>query len=192
RDGPVVRLEGAAEGMLAQFRAERAGPDPRLVEKLLVERVLACWLQVGYADVAATQQSSQVIFHLAAARRQESSQRRDLQGSRQVGAGRRILGAPGSPVAVGVKTRWRRRRWGEGRGGRGGQGGGGAAAPARRPPARPSLPRRAGGGGARRDGARRGKNRGGEGEDPPLRRPHRRHPRRSIMPAVRSRRITRS
>jgi len=35
---------------LDQLRAELSGPDPSPLEKLLVERVLICWLQVHIAD----------------------------------------------------------------------------------------------------------------------------------------------
>src|SRR5262249_40546452 len=36
---------------LEMLRAELAGPDPTPIERLLVERVVACWLQVHHADV---------------------------------------------------------------------------------------------------------------------------------------------
>jgi hypothetical protein len=36
---------------LEELRAELAGPNPTPVEKLLVERVVACWLQVQDADM---------------------------------------------------------------------------------------------------------------------------------------------
>ncbi|HMC66385.1 MAG TPA: hypothetical protein VKI65_15730 [Gemmataceae bacterium] len=35
---------------LEQLRAELTGPEPSPLEKLLVERVLICWLQVHIAD----------------------------------------------------------------------------------------------------------------------------------------------
>jgi hypothetical protein len=43
---------------LAALRAELAGPQPSRLERLLVERVVACWLQVYHADAIAAQAGS--------------------------------------------------------------------------------------------------------------------------------------
>jgi hypothetical protein len=33
------------------MRKELAGPDPSVLERLLAERIVACWLQVQYAEI---------------------------------------------------------------------------------------------------------------------------------------------
>jgi hypothetical protein len=49
--GQDLAFREALTGKLAQMRAELAGPEPSPLERLLVERVVACWLQVQDADV---------------------------------------------------------------------------------------------------------------------------------------------
>jgi hypothetical protein len=49
--GKDLAFREALVGKLAQLRAELAGPNPAPVERLLVERVVACWLQVQDADI---------------------------------------------------------------------------------------------------------------------------------------------
>ena len=54
---------GFREGILAKLemlRTELAGPRPTPIERLLVERVVACWLQVYHADAI----SSPLMAHL--------------------------------------------------------------------------------------------------------------------------------
>jgi hypothetical protein len=50
----LVLKEGVLSKM-ASLRGELAGPDPSPVERLLVERVVACWLQSCAADVRCAQ-----------------------------------------------------------------------------------------------------------------------------------------
>ena len=45
----------AWERKAAALRDELAGPDPTPLERILVERAVACWLQVSYADAMAAQ-----------------------------------------------------------------------------------------------------------------------------------------
>jgi hypothetical protein len=49
--GDNLAFEEALVRKLDLMRAELAGPDPTPVERLLVERVVACWLQVQDADI---------------------------------------------------------------------------------------------------------------------------------------------
>jgi hypothetical protein len=49
--GKNVAVREALNRKLELLRAELAGPNPTPVEKLLVERVVACWLQVQDADI---------------------------------------------------------------------------------------------------------------------------------------------
>ncbi len=46
---PVVRE--ALPVRLKAMRKELAGPDPSALERLLAERIVACWLQVQYAEI---------------------------------------------------------------------------------------------------------------------------------------------
>src|SRR5262249_56985094 len=49
--GNDLAFREALRRQLELLRAELAGPSPSPVERLLVERVVACWLQVQDADV---------------------------------------------------------------------------------------------------------------------------------------------
>jgi hypothetical protein len=49
--GKNLMFKEALARKLELMRAELAGPDPTPLERLLVERVVACWLQVQDADV---------------------------------------------------------------------------------------------------------------------------------------------
>jgi hypothetical protein len=49
--GENLAFKEALVRKLELLRAELAGPNPTPVERLLVERVVACWLQVQDADV---------------------------------------------------------------------------------------------------------------------------------------------
>src|SRR5262249_40582292 len=49
--GEDLAFKEALTRKLALLRAELAGPNPTPVERLLVERIVACWLQVQDADV---------------------------------------------------------------------------------------------------------------------------------------------
>src|SRR6516164_1103310 len=53
--GRNLLLLESARRKAEQLRAELAGPAPSPLERLLVERVVACWLQVHYADAAYAQ-----------------------------------------------------------------------------------------------------------------------------------------
>jgi hypothetical protein len=44
-------LKEALPRKLQRLREELAGPNPTPIERLLVERVVACWLQVQDADI---------------------------------------------------------------------------------------------------------------------------------------------
>ena len=48
---------------LDAMRTELAGPKPSSIERLLVERVVACWLQVYHADAIAAQYEDRTFAH---------------------------------------------------------------------------------------------------------------------------------
>jgi hypothetical protein len=77
---------------LELMRAELAGPDPTPLERLLAERVVACWLQVQDADVryAQGQQGctpAQGTYHQ---RRMDRAHRRFLSAVRTLALVRRL------------------------------------------------------------------------------------------------------
>jgi hypothetical protein len=53
--GKDLALQEALTRKLQLLRAELLGPDPSALERLLVERVVACWLQMQEADIRAAQ-----------------------------------------------------------------------------------------------------------------------------------------
>jgi hypothetical protein len=62
-DDPLTRR--GYERTLGQMRAELAQPGDGALERLLIERILTCWLQLGYADALAAQQAGQVSIEWA-------------------------------------------------------------------------------------------------------------------------------
>ena len=76
---------------LDQMRAELAGPNPSAIEKLLVDRVIACWLQVYHADLMAARAddgSLQTGDYLQ--RRQDHAHRRFLNAVKLLATVRRL------------------------------------------------------------------------------------------------------
>jgi hypothetical protein len=90
--GPNLLLRESVERKAAQLRAELAGPGPSPLERLLVERVIACWLQVQYADAAYAQQTSPSPGqHTAALKRQAGSHQRYLHSIKTLATVRKLL-----------------------------------------------------------------------------------------------------
>jgi len=71
---------------LEEHRAELAGPSPSHLEKLMVDRICVCWLQVHAADMSAANQSN-----VETTRRQNAAQTRYLAAIRQLAVVRRLL-----------------------------------------------------------------------------------------------------
>src|SRR5205085_2151017 len=77
---------------LELLRAELAGPNPTPLERLLVERVVACWLQVQDADVRYAQAMKQATmawseFHQ---RRMDRAHRRYLSALKTLAQVRKL------------------------------------------------------------------------------------------------------
>ena len=92
--GSNALIQQAAERKVAALRQELLGPAPSPLERLLVERIIACWLQVQYADQAA------VAFEKKGGRfaegdywqkQQERAHRRYLSAIRTLAQVRRLL-----------------------------------------------------------------------------------------------------
>jgi hypothetical protein len=87
------------------LREELSGPSPSPLERLLVDRLIACRLQVEHADYqAAHMQETSPALQRLAQRRQESAQRRLLAAVRELALVRRLLRPPPSPVEVALRT----------------------------------------------------------------------------------------
>jgi hypothetical protein len=78
--GPNLLLRESVERKLEEMRAELTGDDPTPLRQLLVERVLACWLQTAYVDaVSAGVKEATPAQRAAALRIQKGCHRRHLQ-----------------------------------------------------------------------------------------------------------------
>jgi hypothetical protein len=58
------------------LRAELAGPDPTPLERLLVDRIVACWLQVHHADAMVAQAGDVSLRQADFARKRQNSAHR--------------------------------------------------------------------------------------------------------------------
>ena len=78
-------MRETVERKLAEMRRELTGLNPSALEKLLVDRVVACWLQLNHADTAYTgNQSQSVAVRKELDKRQDSAQRRYLGAIKQL------------------------------------------------------------------------------------------------------------
>jgi hypothetical protein len=99
--GPDLLLRESLGRKLEELRAELAGPAPSPLEKLLVCRVVAGWLQVHYADAAYAQLRGGGLGpaqHASALKRQTAAQQGYLQAIRALATVRQLLRPPLSPV----------------------------------------------------------------------------------------------
>ncbi len=105
--GPDLLAREALSRRLASLKAELAGPAPTPLDRLLVERIAATWLQVNYADaVAAQARDISVKQAELALERQDRAHRRHLAAVATLATVRRLLPVapstdPGLPEAVG-------------------------------------------------------------------------------------------
>jgi hypothetical protein len=93
--GNNLHLRECLVRKLAELKQELAGPDPTPLERLLVARVAACWLQVSYFD--ALQAQTRPLTPAQAQqlqRQQEGAQRRFLAATRALASVRKLLPSP--------------------------------------------------------------------------------------------------
>lgn len=99
--GDQVAHKEALERELVKMREELAGKNPSPIEKLLVERVVTCWLQVHQADLVVAQSKSQSLasgdYHQ---RRQDRSHKRLLAAIKTLATVRRLA----LPIQVDVQV----------------------------------------------------------------------------------------
>ena len=103
--GPNLLLQESTRRKAEQLRAELAGPKPSPVERLLVERIVSCWLQTNYADSAYAQLSkgTNPAQHTAALQRQNSAQQRYLQAVKALATVRKLLRPSPAPVEIATR-----------------------------------------------------------------------------------------
>jgi hypothetical protein len=93
----------AVRRRLAALRAELAGPQPQPLERLVVDRIAACFLQLQYADVTYAQArdpGASVAALREMQRRQEGAERRYQAALRQLAVIRKLLRPALSPLQV--------------------------------------------------------------------------------------------
>jgi len=101
----VLRTE-CLERKLADLKAEVTGPSPSPLERLLAERIVACWLQVQYADNAylgLKGRCTSLTVFAAAERRMGQAQRRLLAAIKQLALVRKLLVRPPAPIEVATR-----------------------------------------------------------------------------------------
>jgi hypothetical protein len=99
--GDDLVLREALPLKMESLRTELAGPDPTPVERLLVERVVACWLQVQDADVRYAQRQGDITHEQGDyyQRRMDRAHKRYLSALRTLALVRK-LGVPVLQVNV--------------------------------------------------------------------------------------------
>jgi hypothetical protein len=103
--GPNLLLRESVARKAEELRRELAGPDPTPLERLLVDRVVASWIQTYYADAVYAQlKAATPAQHTAALRRQSGAQQRYLQAIKTLATTRKLLRpGPSSPVEVAMR-----------------------------------------------------------------------------------------
>lgn len=88
---------------LDELKAELSGPSPTPLESLVIERVLACWLQAHYADASYAQArgpGSTAAVRTELMKRQESAQRRYLASVKQLAVVRKLQAGVRPPAPL--------------------------------------------------------------------------------------------
>ena len=83
---------------VAALKRELGGPSPSALERLLVDRVAACWLQLHHADLAAARMHDETTEGLERMRkRQAAAERRHAGAIEALARVRRLLPSDGMP-----------------------------------------------------------------------------------------------
>jgi hypothetical protein len=89
---------------LADLRQELGGESPSPLERLLIERVVACWLQVSYYDTLLVQARESSPARLKMLQGfQDAAHRRHLSAIKTLATVRKLLRPPLSPVDVATR-----------------------------------------------------------------------------------------
>ncbi len=94
--GENLLAQESLERAMESMRSELAGPNATPLEKLLVDRVVACWLHVAYADAMYAQNMQNLTLDQGDyyQRRQDRAHRRYLSAIRALAQVRRLLTPP--------------------------------------------------------------------------------------------------
>lgn len=101
--GPDLLVAESARLKMDEMRAELGGPNPTPLESLLVDRVLACWLQAQYADASYAQArgtGANPADLREMMKRQESAQKRYLASIKQLAVVRKLRVAAYTPAPL--------------------------------------------------------------------------------------------
>jgi hypothetical protein len=111
-EGALIRLAAGNNLLLSEsllrklstLKEELGGESPTPLERLLIERVTACWLQVNYLDalVAQAQGSSPERVKLLLTQ-QDAAHRRHLSAIKTLATVRKLLRPPLSPADVAAR-----------------------------------------------------------------------------------------
>jgi hypothetical protein len=111
-EGALIRLVAAKNLLLteslflklAALKEELGGESPTPLERLLIERVTACWLQVAYYDTLVVQarESSPARLKMLQGL-QDAAHRRHLSAIKTLATVRKLLRPPLSPVDVATR-----------------------------------------------------------------------------------------
>jgi hypothetical protein len=102
--GRDLLLTEALLRKLAALKQELGGESPSPLERLLIERVTACWLQVAYYDTLVVQarESSPARLKMLQGL-QDAAHRRHLSAIKTLATVRKLLRPPLSPVDVAAR-----------------------------------------------------------------------------------------
>ena len=99
--GPNPLLAESLKRKLAALKAELGGESPSALERLLIERVTATWLQTNYHDGLLAQAAGAGEARLKVLRQmQDSAHRRHLASLKQLAVVRRLLRPAPSPLEL--------------------------------------------------------------------------------------------
>jgi hypothetical protein len=99
--GPNLLLAESLKRKLAELKAELGGESPSPLERLLVERVTATWLQTNYHDGLVAQAAGAGEARLKVLRQmQDAAHRRHLASLKQLAVVRRLLRPAPSPLEL--------------------------------------------------------------------------------------------
>jgi len=91
--GENLLFREGLEGGLTEFRNELVGDAPTALERLIVERILCCWIMTNYADLRFVESSTDRTWTTDEylQKRQDRAQRRFLQACRSLAQIRKLL-----------------------------------------------------------------------------------------------------
>jgi hypothetical protein len=97
--GSDLQFQESLARKIAALKAELSGPAPSPLERFLIDRIGATWLQVAYADAVAAQAQDASLKQVEfAMKRRDRAHRRHLTAVAALATVRRLLPAVASPA----------------------------------------------------------------------------------------------